>query len=99
MNPPNKLNISKECREYFESLPEPIEFTNSEESYRRGYCHGFLAARNNPEMTVQECYDWRHGQDCTAPPGSSMAGTKLDGLTKNDEHRFFINKLKENWND
>ena len=93
------MKLSKECIEYLQNLPEPVELSMSEESYRRGYCHGFLAARRNPELTQEECYAWRHGQDLTAPPGSSMEGMQLHGLTKDDEHRFFINKLKDQWND
>ena len=78
---------------------EFIEFTNSEESYRRGYCHGFLAALRNPELTIQEVYSWRNSNEETAPPGSAFAGMKIQGLRKDEEHRFFVNTLKENWSE
>lgn len=78
---------------------EFIEFSNSEEAYRRGYCHGFLAALRNPELTVKEVYAWRNGNEETAPPGSALAGMKMQGLRKDEEHRLFVNMLKENWSE
>lgn len=69
------------------------ELSDREESYRRGYCHGFLAAKRT-DVTQEEIYEWRHSNQLTAPPGSCLEGMKLNGLTKADEHRFFINRLK-----
>lgn len=78
---------------------DEIELSEKEESYRRGFSQGFLAARENEDITVKEVYRWRHSKELTAPPGSILAGKVLSGLKKNEEHRFFINKLKKCWND
>lgn len=71
-----------------------MEFSEKEESYRRGYSQGFLAARKNPDISIQEVYAWRNSDDETAPPGSCFEGQYMHGLKKNEQHRFFIDRLK-----
>lgn len=74
------------------------DFTFKEQSYRRGYCHGFLAARRNPELTWQIIYAWRNGEDETSPPGSVFSDIFMDGLRVNCEDEFFIDKIKKKRN-
>jgi hypothetical protein len=92
----NKMT-QKQFNDYYgEDRPD---FTDVEEAYRRGYCHGFIARIGNPELTVEDVYAWRHGNDKTCPPGSCFSGKEMVGLTKEDAHRFFINTMKDKWND
>ncbi len=74
-----------------------IQLSANEEAYRRGYLHGFVTGRTT-ETEYQKVREWRYSNDTIAPPGSGMEGMHLDGLKKDEEHRFFINRTKENWN-
>jgi len=75
----------------------PTEFSEMEQSYRRGYCHGFLAARRNPELKEEKVYGWRYSDNETGPPGSAGDGVEMEGLKKGEEDKFFIRKLENNW--
>lgn len=44
------------------------ERDHQEESYRRGYTHGVLAAQNG--ITLKEAYAWRHTGTSKNPPGT-----------------------------
>lgn len=55
-------HITGECRHY------------QERQYRRGYHHGFGAARESPKTTEQEVSDWKDEGTRIGPPGSPMAG-------------------------
>lgn len=59
-------------------------FTESENEYRRGYSHGFVAARMNSETTVREVINWREGDEAVGPPGTMLAGKNMSGLTIED---------------
>lgn len=59
-------------------------FTESENEYRRGYSHGFVAARMNSETTVREVINWREGDESVGPPGSMLSGKHIPGLIIND---------------
>lgn len=72
-----------------------VNFSQEELAYRRGYSQGFLAARENPDLTVQQIYDWRHSFDQTAPPGSCFEGKFMQGLTKETKNEFFMNIIQE----
>ncbi len=78
-------------------MKDEKELSSSEESYRRGYLHGFVAGRFT-DTQYDEVREWRYSNETVAPPGSGMSGHHLDGLEKDEEHRFFINRLKEKWN-
>lgn len=56
---------------------DKVQFSDAEESFRRGYSQGFYAARNHPELSVKEIQIWRHSREDTAPPGSGMAGMRF----------------------
>ena len=73
---------------------EHVPFTKEEQAYRRGYCHGFLAAIRNDDLTWQDVYAWRNGNDETGPPGSVFSGIYMDGLRQNNKNEFFINTLE-----
>lgn len=85
--------LTKEMIEQMKNEPKMPDFTEVEKAYRRGYSHGFLAAKRT-DVTEEEVYQWRHGDDQTAPPGSCFEGKHMHGLTNDDPHRFFINRLK-----
>ena len=87
----------KDFKEFMEW--KPVNFTERELSYRKGFHQGFFAARNNPEISEDQVKKWRYSENKTAPPGSSFSGKDMNGLTKEDEHRFFENRVKENWSD
>jgi hypothetical protein len=79
----------------FMNLQKKSHFTKEEQAYRRGYCHGFVAAQNNSDITREEVDAWRHGQDETAPPGSALEGIYMEGLRENNKDEFFLNKQKK----
>ena len=86
--------LSKEIIEdIMKEPPKPI-FTEEEEAYRRGYSQGFEAALRRPDVTLNDVYCWRFSCAETAPPGSYFENQYLSGLTKDDPHRFFLNRLK-----
>lgn len=72
-----------------------------EQGYRRGYSHGFQMCLmgNYDQEDMDKIRIWRQGWDLTGAPYSPLDGVHLDGLTENDEHRFFANRINENWND
>ena len=94
----DKETMDRYFEEEMKNYPVMPNVTDEEKAYRRGYCHGFLASKRS-DVTEKEVYDWRNGVDCVAPPGSCMEGMKMDGLTVEDKHRFFINRLKKVWNE
>ena len=85
--------LSKEELEEMMNEPRRPEFTEREEAFRRGFTHGVIAAIEGG-ITIKEAYEWRNGWDETCPPGTIMAGTKLHGLTEDEPHRFFMDRLK-----
>lgn len=85
------MMTKEEMQEYLKE-PQRPEFTEQEESYRRGFSHGVLAAIKSG-VTIEEAYQWRHGMEENGSPGSLMNKIKLHGLTKDEPHRFFLNRL------
>ena len=73
----------------------PPKWSDHEEGYRKGYAHGFQAARDNPDIDIWKVQKWRHSDEETAPPGSELEGYKLHGLKKDEEHRYFENAVKK----
>lgn len=62
-------------REDFDNL-EMLNFSHSqEESYRRGYTHGVLAASNG--ITLEKAYEWRNDEFTRNPPGTPGFGTDM----------------------
>ena len=61
---------------YFkEEAHKPIDdHSPEEEAYRRGYCQGFFAARNRPDVDTGEGRAWRGSPERVCPPGSFMEG-------------------------
>lgn len=60
-----------------------------EDSYRRGYHHGFIAGQSQKDITEEEIRNWRYGDKQICPPGSPMEGVsrKFDSdLEKNIEN-------------
>ena len=45
-----------------------------EEAYKRGYHHGFVFGRTQPDVTENEVRNWRYSNDDICPPGSPMEG-------------------------
>jgi hypothetical protein len=78
-----QFGATKEFWELLESLDqrpnEDDEYSQrerlltEEHVFRRGYHHGFCAARSRPDVTTQQVHDWRHSvEDSQWPPGSPM---------------------------
>jgi len=104
-----KIYTRKEFNEYMRDLAKREQeimdrkpkLSRYEQGYRKGYLHGFsMCLRGNyTEDDMKELRNWGTGWDLTGPPFSPLAGVHLDGLTEDDEHRFFANRLSQNWND
>jgi hypothetical protein len=83
----------KQMKEFLEF--KAPDYSDEEIGYRRGYCHGIIAAKKNPNLCLEDAYLWRYSdQDC-APPGSAYDGMHLHGLRRDETHRFFINTMKK----
>lgn len=92
---PNVQDLQERFEQFiYEKMQDEIQLTDEEIGYRRGYLHGFVWGQKNPNMNYLEVRAWKNGKDLTCPPGTPMAGTKLEGLTKGNEKDFFITKLK-----
>lgn len=54
--------------------PQEEQFITEEEHiFRRGYHHGFCAARSRSDVTVEQVHAWRHSEQKPLwPPGSPM---------------------------
>lgn len=70
MNKPNK-----------EDIVEKPNFTDEEIGFRRGFAHG-VAAHARGGVTVKQADIWRNSSDLTCPPGTGLAGLRLNGLTR-----------------
>jgi hypothetical protein len=98
--PEKRKLTTSEWYEHMKRMEEEYDsagLSEREDSYRRGYSQGFYngSKLNYDEENIRLVYQWRHNHaDLTAPPFSAFAGMELHGLTKVDEHRFFINRLK-----
>lgn len=83
-----RMGISKEdYKKYIywkhcEETMNDVEFTEEEKAFRRGFSHGFYAARKNPNLLEKEVDNWVYGNEPTCPPGTGMAGVILNGLIK-----------------
>lgn len=64
------------CREEIRIHQHDVELSESEESYRRGYCHGFYNSRleKNKGVTPNDLQKWRNDytQKFAHPPGSNF---------------------------
>jgi hypothetical protein len=45
---------------HLESVKDDIEITPEEEAFRRGFSHGFRAARCDDKLTMQDVMNWRN---------------------------------------
>jgi hypothetical protein len=72
-----------------------------EQGYRRGYSHGFQMCLmgNYTQEDMNKIRIWSQGWDLTGAPYSPLDGVPMNGLTEDDEHRFFANQLNQTWND
>ena len=61
-----------------------VEFTQEEEAYRRGFCHGVSVARRT-DITEREALNWRHSDKRTGAPRTPYENTEFEGMTKNNE--------------
>ena len=91
----NRENYEKDLKELQREIDLLSQLSESEMAYRRGYRQGFYAARQRPDVNEIEVYRWSHSGEKTAPPGSGFEGKELHGLTKAEEHRFFIKQLND----
>ncbi len=55
-----------------------VEIDPIDEAYRRGYHHGFITGRTQPDVTENEIRLWRYSDDKICPPGSPMEGVSRD---------------------
>lgn len=61
------------------------ELSIEEESFRRGFHHGFITGRSEIDVTEAEVYNWRYkGDEKSFPPGSIFEG-KIRDSNKNFE--------------
>jgi hypothetical protein len=69
----NTNAVRKWTKEEIEACEGPIlpPLTSEEESYRRGYCHGFIAAQRTT-VTLKEIYAWRNSREESVAPGSQF---------------------------
>jgi|GEM_PF-5647861 len=92
------MDLFMKYKDDYSSLKEistkPIELSDCEKSYRRGYRQGFYSGRNS-DVNENDVNLWSYSDHTIAPPGSGFSEMPLHGLTKNDEHIFFINRLEK----
>ena len=54
---------------FFDKCMKENDITEEEKGYRRGYRHGFYAARNSPETNYQQVCEWTHSFSTEKNPG------------------------------
>lgn len=55
--------------------------SREEEAYRRGYHHGFVFSRSQPDVAEHEVRDWRNSKKMICPPGSPFEGKPTKAST------------------
>src|SRR5271168_5495961 len=75
MNRKKRIYSEEESKMIKDSCPD--ELSPEEQAFRRGYHHGFICGRTQPDLTEREISTWRYrGKNNTFPPGSMLEGSE-----------------------